>query len=111
MAEIKTLLDEYGIIHEANKMLPGNDLKLRFLEALAELEDNTVHKSGTFPKTRLHKVSGIKQKIYRADIDKVSGWRIHIQYADGQLHLKDIIDGQRHDDVIKVIQAKRHRYN
>ena len=111
MAEIKTLLDEYGIIHEANKILPGNNLKLKFLEALAELEDNAAHKTSTFPKTRLHKVSGIKQKIYRADIDKISGWCIHVQYADVQLHLKDIIDGQRHNDVIKVIQAKRDRYN
>ncbi|MBN8861548.1 MAG: hypothetical protein J0H29_24410 [Sphingobacteriales bacterium] len=78
MAEIKTLLDEYGIIHEANKTLPGDDLKLKFLESLAELEDNIAHRTGSFPKTRLHKVSGIKQKIYRADIDKISGWRIHI---------------------------------
>ena len=111
MAETKTLLDEYGIIHEANKTLPNNSLKLKFLESLAELEDNTAHKTASFPKTRLHKVSGIKQKIYRADIDKISGWRIHVQYLDGKLHLKDMIDGQRHDDTIKVIQARKDRYS
>lgn len=110
MAAIKTMLDEYGVIHEANKILPDKVLKIKLLESLAELEDNIAHKTGNFPKTRLHKISGIKQKIYRADIDKISGWRIHVQYADGQLHLKDIIDGQRHDDVLKVIQAKKVRY-
>jgi len=111
MAEIKTLIDEYGIIYEANKVLPDVRLKIKFLESLAELEDNSAHKTGNFPKTRLHKVSGIKQKIYRADIDKISGWRIHIQYIEGQLQLKDIIDGQLHDDVIRVILAKKDRYN
>ncbi len=78
---------------------------------MAELEDNLAHKSRTFPKTRLHKVEGIKQKIYRADIDKISGWRLHIQYVDNQLHLKDIIEGQKHDEVIRVIQSKKDRYS
>ena len=94
MAEIKALMDEYGVIHEANKILPSPDLRLKFLKALAELEDNIAHKTQTFPKTRLHKIKGIKQAIYRADIDKISGWRLHIQYIDKQLHLKDIIEGQ-----------------
>ncbi len=111
MAEIKPLLDEYGIIHEANKILPDSRLRVKLLESLAELEDNSAHRSGRFPQTRLHKVAGIKQKVYRADIDKTSGWRIHLQYAEGQVHLKDIIDGQQHDDVIRMIQARIHRYN
>ncbi len=37
MAEIKALLDTFGVIREANKILPSIDLKLKFLEALAEL--------------------------------------------------------------------------
>lgn len=110
MAEIKPLLDEYGVIHEANKILPDGPHKVKLLESLAELEDNQAHRTRTFPKTRLHKVEGIKQRIYRADIDKISGWRIHLQYIDGHIHLKDIIEGQRHDDVIKVIQSKKDRY-
>lgn len=73
MAEIKVLVDDYGIIHEANKILPSTELKIKFLEALAELEDNNSHKNRLFPKTRLHKIVGIKQSIYRADIDKISG--------------------------------------
>lgn len=107
MAELKPLLDEYGVIYEALKKIPDSKLKLEFLEALAELEDNACHRSRSFPKTRLHRVRGIKESIYRADINKISGWRIHLQYVDGNIVLKDVIEGQRHDDVIKVIKTKR----
>ena len=112
MAQIKALLDEYGIIHEAVKSLPDDEHRVQFLEALAELEDNSCHSTRSFPKTRLHRVKGYKKAIYRADINKVSGWRIHLQYSreTGFLHLKDIIEGQKHDDVIKVIKAKDGRY-
>ncbi|AUD06508.1 hypothetical protein [Spirosoma pollinicola] len=111
MAEIKKLLDEFGIIHEANKILP-DEFKIQFLEALAELEDNECHRTRTFLKTRLHKITGVEQAIYRADIDKISGWRIHVQYEkdSGYLILKDIIEGQQHDNVIKVIKSKKNRY-
>jgi hypothetical protein len=110
MAQIKPLLDEYGVIHEAMKILPEY-LKIDFLEALAELEDNECHRTRNFPKTRLHKVAGIKQAIYRADINKISGWRIHLQYIDGKIHLKDIIGGQHHDNVMQVIKLKKDRYD
>jgi hypothetical protein len=109
MAELKPLLDEYGVIFDAQKNLP-NELKADFLEALAELENNECHKTRSFPKTRLHRVTGIEQSIYRADVDKISGWRIHVQYIDGKIHLKDIIEGDKHDDVIKVIKSKKGRY-
>jgi hypothetical protein len=111
MAQTLTLCDEYGIIYEAMKVLPDDELKVGFLEAIAELEDKECHRTRKFPKTRLHKVKGVKQAIYRADIDKVSGWRIHVQYINGQIHLKDIIEGQRHDDVIEVIKSKKGRYD
>lgn len=110
MAQTIILWDEYGIIHEAMKILPNDQLKLDFLEALAELEDHECHRTRQFPKTRLHKVKGIKQSVYRADIDKLSGWRIHVQYVNGQIHLKDIIQGQKHDDVIEVIKSKKICY-
>ena len=110
MAERKRLLDEYGIIYEALRKLPDKHLKLAFMEALAELEDNECHRTRSFPKTRLHRVRGIKQAIYRADITKISGWRLHVQYIDGNIVLKDVIEGSRHDDVIKVIQTKKGRY-
>jgi len=110
MAQTLTLCDEYGIIYQAMKILPDDQLKISFLEALAELEDNECHRTRTFPKTRLHKVKGVKQAIYRADIDKISGWRIHVQYINGQIHLKDIIEGQKHDDVLDVIKSRKARY-
>ena len=40
---LKPLFDEYGIIHQAMDILPDDKLKLCFLEALAELEDNECH--------------------------------------------------------------------
>ena len=109
-SRIKPLHDEYGVIREAVKELPSNELKLSFLEALAELEDNECHRTRTFPKTRLHKVTGVKQAVYRADIDKISGWRLHIQYQNQAIHLKDVIEARRHDDVIEVIKARKNRY-
>ena len=110
MSKLKPLLDEYGIIYEALVKIPDNRLKMEFLEALAELEDNNCHRTRQFPKTRLHRVRGVKQNIYRADINKASGWRIHLQYVDGQIVLKDVIEGKRHDDVIKVIKSRKGRY-
>ena len=111
MAEIKVLLDEFGVIHNANKELPDDEHRVQFLAALAELEDNECHRTRQFPKTRLHKVTGIKQAVYRADVNKISGWRIHLQYRDGALHLKDIVPGSKHDDVIDVIKSKKDRYD
>lgn len=112
MANVKALLDEYGIINEANKILPDDAHRLQFLEALAELEDNNCHIQREFPKTRLHKLTGYKKAVYRADINKISGWRIHLQYhkQSGQLHLKQVIEGQKHDDAIKVVASQKHRY-
>ncbi|GAB4305014.1 MAG: hypothetical protein Fur0025_46970 [Oscillatoriaceae cyanobacterium] len=119
MAQNITLCDEYGIIYEAMKILPDDKLKIGFLEALAELEDQECHITRTFPKNRLHKVKGVKQAIYRADLDKTSGWRLHVQYINiknngtnqTEIHLKDIIEGQQHDDVIEVIKSKKNRYD
>ncbi|MBE9112430.1 hypothetical protein IQ273_23840 [Nodosilinea sp. LEGE 07298] len=110
MAQNLTLCDEYGIVYQAMRILPNDQLKVSFLDALAELEDGECHRTRKFPKTRLHKVKGVKQAIYRADIDKVSGWRIHVQYINGEIHLKDVIEGQKHDDVIEVIKSKKSRY-
>ena len=112
MTQIKALLDEYGVIHKANKILPDETHKAQLVEALAELEDNGCHVRKKYPKTRLHKVTGVKQSIYRADINKISGWRLHLQFnkETRQLHLKDVIIGQLHDNVIKVIKSKIGRY-
>lgn len=112
MTQIKILVDQFGIINEASKILPDK-YKIVFLKALAELEDNACHADRSFPITRLHRVTGQTKAIYRADIDKTSGWRLHVQYEKetNSIILKDIIDGQSHDDVTKVIKAKRSRYS
>jgi hypothetical protein len=104
------LFDEWGVICDAARRLPNHQLKLDFLDALAELEGHECHRTRKFPKTRLHRVFGYKEAVYRADIDKISGWRIHLQYEDGQVHLKDVIDGQKHDDVLGQIETKKVRY-
>jgi len=110
MTRTKTLVDEHGIINEACRILPDDSHKIKFMEALGELEDNDSHRSRTFPKTRMHLVKGAKQKVYRADIDKISGWRLHLQLVEGKLYLRDIIEGQKHDNVLKVIKSKKIRY-
>ncbi|MBN1636407.1 MAG: hypothetical protein JW920_07830 [Deltaproteobacteria bacterium] len=110
MAEIKPIYDEYGVIFEAQKRLSDDRLRMAFFEALAELEDNECHRTRHFPKTRLHRVTGVKEAIYRADVTKISGWRIHLQYIDGSLHLKDLVDGALHEDILRVIKSKRGRY-
>jgi hypothetical protein len=110
VARTSPLFDAWGIIYEAEKTLPTGELKLGFLAALAELEDHECHRTRKFPKTRLHRVVGYKEPVYRADIDKISGWRLHLQYDEGQIHLKDIIEGQKHDDVLSQIEAKKLRY-
>ena len=86
MARTDPLFDEWGVIYDAAKRLPNQQLRLDFLDALAELEDHECHRTRTFPKTRLHRVFGCKEPVYRVDIDKISGWRIHVQYEDGQIH-------------------------
>ncbi|MCZ7651807.1 MAG: hypothetical protein M5U13_11870 [Thermoanaerobaculia bacterium] len=110
MAQTKSLFDQYGVVHNAFHDLPDDSMRVEFLAALAELEDNECHRTRSFPRTRLHRVTGVKEAIYRADVTKVSGWRIHVQYIDGGLHLKDLLPGANHDDVIRVIKSKRGRY-
>lgn len=41
MATVKCLRDAHAVIRDAAKDLPNESLKIKFLEALAELEDNT----------------------------------------------------------------------
>jgi hypothetical protein len=112
MAQPKGLVDDFGILMECQQMLPDDRHRLQLLESISELEDNQAHATRSFPKTRLHKIAWTEHAVYRADIDKISGWRLHVQYSrsDRRLHLKDVIEGQKHDSVIKAIRAKRSRY-
>jgi len=111
MAEVKALLDKYGILRKAWGDLPDDRHRLQLLECLAELENVESYKKREFPVSRLHRAKGVRQTIYRADIDKISGWRLHLQFdGDGTLCLKDLIPGSKHDDVTKVVKGKKHRY-
>ena len=98
------------MIRDAHKTLPAG-LREPFFASLAELEDNECHRRRSFPRTRLHRVTGIEQAVYRADITKFSGWRLHVQYAgDDTLDLIDLIEAGEHDDVVGIVKAKKHRY-
>lgn len=110
--QIKGIVDDYGVIAEAYKILP-TQFHTDLIEAIAELENKENYVKKIFPKTRLHKVTGIKQSVYRADIDKISGWRLHVKFnkRDNRLHLCDIIEGQDHDKVVKIIKSTKGRYD
>ena len=107
------IIDEFAIIRKAEKCLP-KELKEKFISAIAELEDNNNYINNQFPVTRLHKISGIDKDIYRADIDKISGWRFHLQMSNehkNALLLKNIIEGQKHDSCMKIVKTYKNRYN
>lgn len=108
MAEIKGLIDDNGVIYECNKVLP-EEYKTRLVEILAELEDN---KCQSLPKSKLHKVIGA-DKVYRAYIDKISGWRLHIQYGeDKRIHLCEVLKPSEHDRGTKkkTLKNKKEKY-
>lgn len=106
----KGLVDDKGIIHKANKIIP-DELCRNFIEALAELENEEAHIKREYPKTRLHKVEGAKG-VYRADIEKVSGWRIHVMFNsdDKRIHICDVLEGKEHNRVQKVIKNRKSLY-
>lgn len=111
MAEIKGLVDDHGTIYECNKILP-EEYKTKLIAVLAELEDNECHKSHSFPKSQLHKVIGA-DKVYRAYIDKIAGWRLHVQYGeDKKLHLCEILKPVEHDRGTKKksLKQKKKKY-
>lgn len=106
----KGIVDDKGVIRKAKKVLP-EELCKDLVEALAELEDNEAHRTRKFPKTRLHNVEGAKG-VYRADIEKISGWRIHLMYGkdDQRIHLCDVLIDKEHDRPLKVVQKRKARY-
>lgn len=111
MAEIKGLIDDNGVIYECNKILP-EEYKTKLVEVLAELEDNECHKFQSFPKSKLHKVMGAN-KVYRAYIDKISGWRLHVQYGeDKKIHLCEVLKPVEHDRGTKkkTLKHKKEKY-
>lgn len=109
--EPKPLKDKQGAIAQAYRILP-EDLRTSFLEALAELEDNACHRAHHFPHTQLHKVAGTKKNVYRAYIDKISGWRIHVQYGENNyIEINEVLTGKEHDDGLKIINRRKNKYS
>jgi len=92
MAKTLTLCD---IIYEA-MILPDEELKICFLEALAELEDNECHRTRKF-QNRLHKV-GVKQEFMLISIKSQAG--VSINTLMGKF-ISRMLLGQRHDDVLR----------
>lgn len=112
MAEIKGLVDDHGTIYECNKKVP-EEYRIKLLEVLAELEDNECHKLHSFPKSQLHKVTGA-DKVYRAYIDKIPGWRLHVQYGeDKRIHLCEVLEPADHDRGTKkkLMKQKKEKYS
>jgi len=107
----KPLLDKNAIIAKASKILP-KDLLSDFVDAIAELEDNECHRTATFPITQLHKLSGIKSySVYRAYINKIRGWRLHLQYGDNNtLILCDILAKEEHDEGLEKVMSRKNKY-
>ena len=112
MAQILEVRDPYGVVYDAVKILPDPKHKVGLIETLAELEEASRYVSKDFPKARMHKVAGIKQDVFRADINKYTGWRMHVQHSPdgGHLILNDVLEGKDHDAVVRLIRTRPHRY-
>lgn len=109
---VMRLTDVEGVIADAFHKLPSDGLKVSFLEALAELTDRNAHWTRQFPVTRLHRLQGVSQQVYRADVDKTSGWRIHLIYGPHrhELVLVEVIEGEDHDHASRRVKQRKGRY-
>jgi hypothetical protein len=85
-----SLVDERGIINKALKLLPLQ-LRGRFLEVLAELQDESCYRYQRFYKTKLKRIKGTQIPLYCARIDEADLWKLYLYYQDGNLYLQDII--------------------
>lgn len=108
--EIKPLKDDLGVIAKAYKILPV-ELYNNFLESISKLENNDNHKNRD-QQLRIHKIEGTgKENVYRADINKTKGWRIHFKYDDNNyIKLCDVLSNQEHDMCLKKVQDRKNRY-
>lgn len=108
--QVKKLKDDNGCLYQVYKTLPF-DYYEKFLKAIAELEDKANHIRHTFPLTELHKVRGTTKSVYRAYIDKTSGWRLHVQYGENEyLLLIEVLPPSEHDDASRVIKTRKGKY-
>ncbi|WP_413166574.1 hypothetical protein ACL6C3_07660 [Capilliphycus salinus ALCB114379] len=92
-SNVPSIVDSSGIIYRAYKALP-NELKLRFLAILAELENEHCYLKKRFPQGKLKRVLGTEIPVYTANIDPKGEWKIYLHYADGKLYLTDLVGSQ-----------------
>ncbi|HEY9865792.1 MAG TPA: hypothetical protein V6D21_16600 [Candidatus Obscuribacterales bacterium] len=90
LQSLPALIDERGIIRKALKLLPV-PLRGRFLEVLAELQDESCYRYQRFYKTKLKRIKGTQIPLYCAKIDDAENWKLYISYQEGKLYLEDII--------------------
>jgi len=90
ISQVPRLVDDRGVIRQACKMLP-EALKLKFLEALAELQDPESYQKKYFPVSRLKRVKGTRLNIYTLDIEPTSKWLFYLQYYEGNLYLRELV--------------------
>lgn len=106
--KVKPLKDGLGVITKAYKILPP-EFRDDFFESVSELENNDNHINRT-QRLRIHKIEGTNN-VYRADVDKNSGWRIHFKYNnDNYIKLCDVLTRQEHDSCLKKIHDRKNRY-
>jgi hypothetical protein len=83
------IIDHSGIIHRGFQALP-DELKLRFLAILAELENPDCYQKKRFPQANLKRVLGTQLPLYTANIDVRGDWKLYLYYAEGKLYLKEL---------------------
>lgn len=83
------LIDDRGIIRQALEVF-SEPQTLKFLAALAELQNPQSYKNKSFPLSRLKRLKGTQSNIYTIDIDPTSKWIFYIQYQDGNLYLREL---------------------
>ena len=111
--KIHKLKDDNGVLAQTKDLLPA-ELYEDLLTTLIELENNECYKNQKWPHCQLHKINvgkKIKAPVYECYINKVSGWRFQVQYAEGgYISLCNITSGAEHDDVGKIVKRKKNKF-
>jgi len=106
------VVDDDGLIGRAKKLLP-EDLMPDLIDAIAELEDNSNFVHRTFHHTKLHLMKGQETPVYIAYVDKISGWRILVQYGEerNEIRLKKLITGEEHDRMANAVKSNKRKFS
>jgi hypothetical protein len=88
MSQVPKIIDDRGIIRKVSQTLPDS-LKLKFLAALAELQNPDSYQKKYFPISRLKRMKGTRAIMYTIDIDPTSKWMFYLQYEKGNLYLRE----------------------